>query len=157
MLSPLAGGVPCSDTAAIVNAVRTLGPFWVVIEARGTYRYRWLYDLLYPHGTILWAHPLLVCMPWMQRRTKTDKLDAQLLANLLRINQIPLAYIPPEPYRRLRDLARCRTRMGRELAEAKIQLQALLPRKNVGTLVGRVDWESGPIAPTDSLQGSILP
>ena len=46
----------------------------------------------------------------IQRRTKTDKLDAQLLANLLRINQIPLAYIPPEPYQQLRELTRCRAR-----------------------------------------------
>ena len=40
----------------------------------------------------------------IQRRTKTGELDAQLLANLLRINQIPLAYIPPESYQRLRRL-----------------------------------------------------
>jgi transposase len=66
----------------------------------------------------------------IQRRTKTDKLDAQLLANLLRINQIPLAYIPSEPYQRLRDLVRCRARLGRELAEAKIQLRGLLARHN---------------------------
>jgi transposase len=65
----------------------------------------------------------------VQRRSKTDKLDAQLLANLLRINQIPLAYIPPESYQGLRDLVRCRTRMGRELAEIKIQLRALLARQ----------------------------
>ena len=44
---------------------------------------------------------------------KTDKLDAQLLANLLRINQIPLAYIPPEPYQQLRELTRCRLGSGR--------------------------------------------
>jgi transposase len=119
--------IPCVDTATIVNTVRTLGPFRAVIEASGTYR--WLYDLLHPHGTILLAHPLRL-RAMIQRRTKTDKLDAQLLANLLRINQIPLAYIPPEPYQRLRDLVRCRTRMGRELAEAKIQLRALLARKN---------------------------
>ena len=62
----------------------------------------------------------------IQRRSKTDKLDAQLLANLLRINQIPLAYIPPEPYQQLRDLTRGRARLGRHLAEAKIQLRALL-------------------------------
>ena len=102
-------------------------PFRAVIEASGTYR--WLYDLLRPHGTVLLAHPLRL-RAMIQRRTKTDKLDAQLLANLLRINQIPLAYIPPEPYQRLRDLVRCRTRMGRELAEAKIQLRALLARQN---------------------------
>ena len=119
--------IPCSDTAAILNAVKALGSFRAVIEACGTYR--WLYDLLRPHGVILLAHPMRL-RAMIQRRTKTDKLDAQLLANLLRINQIPLAYIPPEPYQQLRDLTRCRARLGRQLAEVKIQLRALLARQN---------------------------
>jgi len=66
----------------------------------------------------------------IQRRTKTDKLDAQLLANLLRINQIPLAYIPPEPYQQLRDLTRARARLVRDQAQVKIKLRALLARQN---------------------------
>jgi transposase len=66
----------------------------------------------------------------IQRRSKTDKLDAQLLANLLRINQIPLAYIPPEPYQELRDLTRSRSRLARDRAEVKIKLRALLARQN---------------------------
>ncbi len=119
--------IPCSDTATIVATMRSLGTFRAVIEASGTYR--WLYDLLAPHGTVLLAHPLRL-RAMVQRRTKTDKLDAQLLANLLRINQIPLAYIPPESYQRLRDLVRCRVRLVRELAEAKIRLRALLGRHN---------------------------
>jgi len=119
--------IPCSDTATIVNTVTALGAFRAVIEACGTYR--WLYDLLRPHGTVLLAHPMRL-RAMIQRRTKTDKLDAQLLANLLRINQIPLAYIPPEPYQQLRDLTRCRARLGRGLAEVKIQLRALLARQN---------------------------
>jgi transposase len=86
--------IPCSDTAAIVSTVKSLESFRAVIEACGTYR--WLYDLLRPHGTVLLAHPMRL-RAMIQRRSKTDKLDAQLLANLLRINQIPLAYIPPEP------------------------------------------------------------
>jgi hypothetical protein len=40
---------------------------------------------------MLLAHPLML-RAMIQRRCKTDRLDAQLLANLLRINQIPLAY-----------------------------------------------------------------
>jgi len=119
--------IPCADTATTINAVRALGPFRAVIEASGTYR--WLYDLLRPYGAILLAHPFRL-RAMIQRRSKTDKLDAQLLANLLRINQIPLAYIPPEPYQQLRDLVRCRTRLGRELAEAKIHLRAMLARQN---------------------------
>jgi transposase len=119
--------VCCEDTATIVEAVKSLGPFRAVIEASATYR--WLYDLLRPYGTILLAHPFRL-RAMVQRRTKTDKLDAQLLANLLRIDQIPLAYIPPEPYHQLRELTRRRARLGRESAEAKIQLRALLARQN---------------------------
>ena len=119
--------VRCEDTETIVNVVKRLGPFRAVIEASATYR--WLYDLLEPYGTILLAHPFRL-RAMVQRRTKTDKLDAQLLANLLRINQIPLAHIPPEPYQQLRELTRRRARLGRELAEAKIHLRALLARQN---------------------------
>ena len=119
--------IPCSDTAAIANAVNALGTFRAVIEATGTYR--WLYDLLRPYGTVLLAHPMRL-RAMIQRRSKTDKLDAQLLANLLRINQIPLAYIPPEPYQQLRDLTRCRAKLGRHLAKVKIQLRDLLARQN---------------------------
>jgi len=95
--------ISCQETGAILDVVRALRPFRAVIEASGTYR--WLYDLLRAKGTILLAHPLRL-RAMIQRRSKTDKLDAQLLANLLRINQIPLAYIPPEPYQQLRDLTR---------------------------------------------------
>jgi len=119
--------IPCVETAAIADTLKALGAFRAVIEASGTYR--WLYDLLRPYGTILLAHPLRL-RAMVQRRTKTDKLDAQLLANLLRINQIPLAYIPPEPYQQLRDLTRNRARLVRDQAEVKIKLRALLARQN---------------------------
>jgi len=120
--------IRCQDRTAIIEVFKKLGAFRAVIEASGTYR--WLYDLLHPYGTILLAHPHRL-RAMIQRRSKTDKLDAQLLANLLRINQIPLAYIPPEPYHHLRELTRCRARLGRDLAKAKIKLRAILGRRNI--------------------------
>ena len=119
--------IRCQDTLAIVELVKRLGTFRMVIEASGTYR--WLHDLLRPYGVVLLAHPLRL-RAMIQRRSKTDKLDAQLLANLLRINQIPLAYVPPQPYQELRELTRCRARLGRDQAKAKIKLRALLARQN---------------------------
>ena len=119
--------IDCQDTKTIVETMEPLRPFRVVIEASGTYR--WLYDLLRPLGTVLLAHPLRL-RAMVQRRSKTDKLDAQLLANLLRIDQIPLAYIPPEKYQRLRELTRCRARIVRAQAKVKINLRALLARGN---------------------------
>jgi transposase len=65
------------------------------------------------------------------RRAKTDKLDCQLLANLLRINQIPLAYVPPAAYQQLREITRYRARLVRGQAEVKIGLRALLARHNM--------------------------
>lgn len=85
--------IECSDTAGIVKAFERLKPFRAVVEATSTYR--WLWRLLSPMGTVLLAHPLRL-HAMQVRRTKTDRLDAQLLANLLRLNQIPLAYIPSE-------------------------------------------------------------
>jgi transposase len=119
--------IACRESESIVEIIGSLTPFRAVIEASGTYR--WLYDLLRPHGVVLLAHPLRL-RAMIQRRSKTDKLDAQLLANLLRINQIPLAYVPPEPYQRLRDLVRCRARLAQDRARAKIKLRDLLARNN---------------------------
>jgi hypothetical protein len=47
--------IDCQDTTDILKAVEQLKPFRAVIEATGTYR--WLYDLLSPHGSVLLAHP----------------------------------------------------------------------------------------------------
>ena len=64
-------------------------------------------------------------------RAKTDRLDARLLAQLLRVNLIPAAYVPPERYQRLRDLTRGRARLSYGATLAKNQMQALLARANV--------------------------
>ncbi len=120
--------IDCQDRQAILDAMRSLQPFRAVVEATGTYR--WLYDLLAPLGTVLLAHPLRL-RAIVQRRSKTDKLDSQLLANLLRINQIPLAYVPPANYQQLRDITRHRARLSRQAAVAKTQLQSLLARHNL--------------------------
>lgn len=123
--------IDCQNRAAIVEAMRALDPFRAVIEATGTYR--WLYELLAPLGTVLLANPLRL-RAMVQRRSKTDKLDSQLLANLLRINQIPLSYIPPRRYQLLRDITRHRARLARQAAMAKTQLRSLLAIHNLGPL-----------------------
>ena len=118
----------CRETSAIVEHLRSLRPFRAVIEA--TASYRWLYDLLATEGTMLLAHPAKLRL-MIQRRAKTDRLDCQLLANLLRINQIPLAYVPPPELQQLRELTRQRARLVRFQSQATIGLRALLARHNV--------------------------
>ncbi|MBA3315098.1 MAG: transposase [Planctomycetaceae bacterium] len=107
---------------------RELGEFRAVVEATATYR--WFHQLVSPLGTVLLAHPDLL-RAIVQRRSKTDRLGVQLLANLLRINQIPLSYIPSDEYQLLRDVSRYRARLGRGLASVKTSLRALLTRHNL--------------------------
>jgi transposase len=100
----------CLETDRIVAALAAMKPFRAVVEA--TSSYRWLYNLLSGHGTILLAHPQRL-RALTQRRSKTDRLDSELLAQLLRLNQIPLAHIPSPRYQRLRELTRFRGRLTR--------------------------------------------
>ncbi|MFY9796071.1 MAG: transposase [Candidatus Nitrosopolaris sp.] len=53
------------------------------------------------------AHPLMV-KAIAYAKVKTDKVDAMILADLLRTDMIPECYIPNEDIRNLRDLARRR-------------------------------------------------
>jgi transposase len=120
--------ISCSDCDKIIQTFKDLKPFRAVIEATGTYR--WLFRLLRPYGTVVLAHTARL-RAIVNRRSKTDKLDSQLLANLLRINQIPLSYIPDDEYQHLREITRHRARLSRLMTEAKNGLQSILGRNNI--------------------------
>jgi len=106
----------CRDTRGIARFFDAHRPFHAVIEASSSYR--WLYDLLSPQGEVVLAHPLRL-RAIVAGRAKTDKLDAALLAKLLRAGLIPQAYVPPMPYQHLRDLTRARARLSRQAAAAR--------------------------------------
>lgn len=78
----------------------------VVIESG--YNHQFLYDMLkeedYP---VKVAHPLMV-KAIAYAKVKTDKVDARVLADLLRSDMIPECYIPQVQIRQLRDLTRRR-------------------------------------------------
>jgi transposase len=120
--------IACRDVDAILAAVERWRPFRAVVEASASYR--WLYDLLSPQGEVVLAHPLRL-RAITAARAKTDRLDAALLARLLRANLIPAAYVPPARYQTLRDLTRCRARLSYGATLAKNQVHALLARANV--------------------------
>ena len=120
--------IACRDVEAIRSAVERWRPFRAVVEASASYR--WLYDLLSPSGEVVLAHPLRL-RAITTGRAKTDKLDAAMLARLLRANLIPQAYVPPARYQTLRDLTRGRARLSYGATLAKSQVHALLAGANV--------------------------
>ena len=118
----------CREMKRIAQFFDTHRPFQAVIEASSSYR--WLYDLLSPRGEVILAHPLQL-RAIVAGRAKTDKLDAALLAKLLRAGLVPRSYVPPASYQHLRDLTRARARLSRQATAAKNEVHTLLRRRNI--------------------------
>src|SRR5690554_4461749 len=79
----------CDQEEGILDFFEGLGEYQVVVEA--TASYEWFVQMLEPSANrIVLAHPgdLRVIA---QSKRKTDKLDAQTLAEFLALNQIPEA------------------------------------------------------------------
>lgn len=119
----------CQSAQEIDAFFENLIPFKAVIEASSSYR--WLYERLKSlGGEVVLAHPLQL-RSIVTARAKTDKLDAAILAKLLRSDLIPRAYVPSAQYQELRDLTRRRAVLSQRLAQAQTEMRHLLWRYNV--------------------------
>ena len=75
------------------------------------YNHQHIYDVLKEEGyDVTVAHPLLV-KAIAYARLKNDKVDARMLADLLRSEMIPEAFVPDRDVREIRDLVRRRRYM----------------------------------------------
>jgi len=100
-----------------------------VVEA--TCNYYWMYEELSGLGCqVILAHPLKT-RAIADAKVKNDRLDATILADLLRAKLIPESYIPPKDIRDLRELAREHNRLVRMRTRVKNQCHALLTKLNI--------------------------
>ena len=65
------------------------------------------------------------------RGKKTDKVDARILADLLRTGYLPEVYIPPDDVLQLRDIARHRVRLVRLRTQVQCKVKGYLHRSGV--------------------------
>ncbi len=101
----------------------------IVLEATGSWHFA--YDALVATGaTVKLAHPARV-KAIASARVKTDKIDARILAHLLRTDLIPEAWAPPQAVRELRDLVRLRWRFVAQRTTAKNRISNLLARERL--------------------------
>jgi transposase len=101
----------------------------VVLEA--TYGWYWAVDLLQASGaSVHLAHPLGV-KGFRYRRVKNDVRDASDLADLLRMNRLPEAWIAPPAIRELRELVRYRAKLVALRSGLKAQVHAVLAKAGV--------------------------
>lgn len=101
----------------------------VVMEACSFWEY--IYDRIEPKvKKICLAHPLKTRVI-AEARIKTDKIDAETLAKLLRADFLPESYVPPKGIRELRRLARHRINLGRVQTIIKNKVHGLLMRNGI--------------------------
>lgn len=117
------GNVPTEEVAGLVPGADCA----VVLEATGSWHAA--YDALCATGAqVKLAHPAHI-KAIASARVKTDKIDARILAHLLRTDLIPEAWAPPQRTRELRDLVRLRWRFVSQRTTAKNRITNLLDRR----------------------------
>jgi transposase len=119
-----------NDPQTFLELLREIdGESKIAVEA--TYGWEWLADVLEEAGYELHlAHPLRT-KAIASARVKTDSVDATTLAQLLRADLLPEAYIAPRELRDLRDLLRHRVALTHMRSALKNRVHALLSRQGI--------------------------
>jgi transposase len=100
-----------------------------VLESTGIWEY--IYEGIEDRGfEVVLAHPLKV-RAIAEARVKTDKVDAETLAQLLRADLIPRSWVPSRDIRDLRQLVRQRVYLSRQATSFKNRISAELLRRGV--------------------------
>lgn len=130
----------------------------VVLEATANWGY--MSDLLEAQALVeevALAHPLQV-KAIAHAKVKTDKVDATILAQLLRTDLVPRAYLAPKAVRELRDLLRLRASLVRLRTGVKNKIHAVLAKEGLTVPVtdlfgrrGRVWLANTALSPTHRL------
>src|SRR3989475_6274546 len=112
-----------TKASTILEFIRGLrGSLHVTFE-EGTWA-AWLYDLLKPHVT-----KVVVCNPrrnaLLKEGSKSDRIDARKLAELLRSNLLRAVYHGEQGVRTLKELSRSYLTISKDLARVMTRLKAV--------------------------------
>jgi transposase len=118
----------CAQPQKISAFFAALGPFQAVVEA--TAGYTWLFQLLEPLARrLVLAHPGKLRIIAQSTR-KSDKFDAQVLAEFLHLDMIPESYRPTPRQREHRALVRHRQFLMKERTQLRNKIRRVLADYN---------------------------
>lgn len=132
----------CCEVEAIVAFFQELGPFQVVVEA--TASYEWLVALIEPLARkVVLANPKKLRVI-AESTKKTDKLDAQVLAEFLARDMVPEAHRPTPRQREHRTLVRHRQYLKQCATALKIKMRMIVSSYNADRkdLFSAGGWET---------------
>jgi transposase len=140
-----------NDPAKLMPILGTLPP-GTPVAFEAAYGWGWLVDLLEelelePHL----VHPSR-CKAIASARLKNDKVDAATLAQLLRADLLPEAWIAPQATRDLRALLRHRAALVRLSTSCKNRVHAVLADRGIGETASSGPSPGGPGWPALSCQ-----
>lgn len=119
-----------NSTPDIQRIIKPYTHFLLKVVMEATTNYYWMYETLKELGCdVVLAHPLKT-RAIADAKVKNDRLDANILCDLLRADLIPQSYIPTETIRFLRELVRQRIRLVQMRTQVKNQVHALLTKLN---------------------------
>ena len=120
-----------NDHASIIKALQSYVSSGCTAVIEACCNYYWMYQELTRLGIkVILAHPLKT-RAIADAKVKNDKIDANMLCDLLRANLIPQSYIPTERIRHLRELTRQHIRLVQIRTKIKNQFHSLLTRLNL--------------------------
>lgn len=118
----------CRDENSLQAFFQKLGACQVVVEA--TASYEWFVRLVEPLAEkVVLAHPKKLRVIAESTR-KSDKLDAQVLAEFLALDMIPTSYRPTPRQRDHRRLVRQRDMVQRRITSVKNRLRRIMANYN---------------------------
>lgn len=101
----------------------------IVMESTSVWEY--LYELIHSLGySVMLANPLRT-RAIAESRIKTDRIDAEILADLLRSGFICESYIPPQKIRALREITRERRMVVKQKTKLVNRIRAILTRRGI--------------------------
>lgn len=90
-----------------------------------------IYDYLTALGyKVKVGHPMAI-KAITASSSKTDRKDSEILANLLRLNYLPLSYVPTKDILKNREILRTRIMIGREIVRVKNRIHGFLTKNGV--------------------------
>ena len=120
--------INCKETTEIVDFFRKFRPFKVVVEA--TASYPWFVELVEPLADrVVLGNPKKLRVIAESTR-KTDRLDAQVLAEFLALDMIPEAYQPTPRQREHRALVRHRQYLQGRITSVRCKIRHILSNYN---------------------------
>jgi transposase len=118
-----------NDPSSLNAFMKDIGEAKVVMESG--YCWQPIYDRLEEAGyDVRLAHPLKV-KAIAEAKIKTDEIDSETLAHLLRADLLPESYVPPRDTRELRDLVRRRAFLVGMRTRLKNRIHAELAKRDI--------------------------